>query len=337
MRQLNAAVKSPSVGISRLKRLLKTREPHICLVRGEGIGDVITTTPVVRAIKQQFAKVKITYATNTQYLGGALVEVLKHNPNIDRIIERELIGEADYDLVINLHCPCIHYEKRGNPPISRIDLFAKHVGVELTNPVPEFFIQEEEIANGEELLRPVLQDKLLLVQPSASSQRRSIQHDTLKEALVTLYKEHGVRSIVITHSTDHASAVLWENVPGGLAIKDLTIREIAGVMVHCNLVLCPDSSILHLAGALDIPTVAMFGPTHPDARINHYKSAVGIWEARELAPCPCWYEHCPIGETCWKLITPGIIVDKCVDHINSTDKDKRKIVTHPSIIKTEIL
>lgn len=336
MKPVNNA-RPPSTGLSRIRRLLKTREPHICIVRGEGIGDVITTTPTVRALKQQFDKVRITYATNTKYLGGALVEALKHNPNIDQIIERELINEVDYDLVINLQCPCIHHEKRGNAPISRIDLFARHVGVELTDPRPQFFIQEKEIEDGESLLGPLTTEKLVLVQPSASTKRRSIDHRVVKQAITALYKDHGVRSVILTHSSDWATDTLWDNTPGGCVLKDLNIRGIAGVMVHCDLVLCPDSSILHLAGALDIPTVAMFGPTHPDARINHYKNAVEIWEVRGMAPCPCWYEHCPISETCWSRVTPEIITNKCVEHIGNRDKKKGRIHIQPSIIETEIV
>lgn len=340
MQPAGAAISPPAVRLSRLKRLIETHEPRVCVVRGEGIGDVITTTPTIHAIRQQFSKIHLTYATNTRYLGGALVEVLKYNPDIDQIIERELLDEADYDLVINLHCPCIHYEKRKNPPVSRIDLFAGHAGVKLTSAVPRFFIQEEEVAAGEALMGPLMNERVILVQPSASSKKRTLSHRTLKTAVADLYKNYGLRSIVLTHSSDWATEVMWENIPGVTVFKDLKIREIASVMVHCDLTLCPDSSILHLAGALGAPGVVLLGPSHPRARAGHYKSITAVWGGDGLAPCPCWYEGCPIHEACWSAITPDRIVAACIEQLNKTSKlDKTSLSYKDSglVIETEIL
>src|SRR5688572_12252118 len=92
----------PSIKLTRLHQLLRTQQPRICVVRGEGIGDVITTTPTIAAIKQMFDKAEITYATNTRYLNGALVKALKYNPDIDHIIERDLMDDLTFDLTINL-------------------------------------------------------------------------------------------------------------------------------------------------------------------------------------------------------------------------------------------
>ena len=340
MQSAGAAISPPSVRLSRLRNLIKTQLPKVCIVRGEGIGDVITTTPTVQAIRHQFQKIHLTYATNTRYLGGALVEVLKYNPDIDQIIERELLDESDFDLVVNLHCPCIHYEKRGNPPISRIDLFAKHAGVKLISPVPRFFIQEEEVSAGEALMGPLMNEKTILVQPSASSTRRSIDHRTIKTALASLYKNFGIRSIILTHSTDWATDVLWENIPGAALFKDLKIREIAGVMVHCDLTLCPDSSVMHLAAALGAPAVALLGPSHPKARVGHYKNIDSVWGGEGLAPCPCWYGSCPINTACWSAITPDRIVAACIERLNKTSKLDVSSLSYRDnslVVETEIL
>lgn len=336
-----AAKDRPSIKLSRLHQLLRTQQPRICIVRGEGIGDVITTTPTIAAIKTMFERAEITYATNTRYLGGALVKTLKYNPNIDHIIERDLMDDLTFDLTINLHCPAQRFEKPRARPPSRIDIFANHAGVQLIDPVPKFYIQKEEIEVGELLIRSVTsREKLIMVQPFSSSPARTAVHSRVKQAIIELYQKHGVRSVIITHSSDANSDVLWDNVPGSIFLRDVDIRGIAGVMVHCDLVLCPDSSILHLAGALGVPTVALFGPSPPDSRINHYKNAVGIWEGEDIPACPCFYEMCPTGYSCWDRITTSSIVEKCIEHLNNTKKiDIIKLLDSikPIQIQTEVI
>lgn len=311
---------TPAVKLSRLRKLLQTQHPRICVVRGEGIGDVLTATPAVHALKELFSKVSITFATNTKYLDGALVKVLKYNPDISHILERDLVDDMQYDLVVNLHCPAIKHEKPGHMPPSRIDVFAKHAGVDLKDPRPRYFVTEEEVEYGEVLLQQFdPRDKLMLVQPFASSAKRSFDTRKIKEALRSLSQNHGVRSIVLTHDGD-TKDVLWDNIPGCKLMHNLDIRGIASVMAHCDMVLCPDSSILHLAGALGVPTVGLFGPTPPQARITHYKNAIGIWHGADIPACPCWYDHCPTGYACWERITSGDIEEKVLEHLQNTQR-----------------
>jgi len=139
--------------------------------------------------------------------------------------------------------------------------------------------------------------------------------------LTALATHYNTVNLILTHDSDFQTDVLWENIPNSMMVKNLNVRQIAGLMVNCDLVLCQDSSVLHLAGALDVPTVSLFGPTHPAARINHYPNAVAIWKGEKFAPCPCWYNTaCAIGEACWAHIRPDDIVETCVRHLHSTKK-----------------
>jgi len=329
------ATNQPAIKMSRLRQLLASQEPRICIVRGEGIGDVLTTTPTVRAIREQFKKVHITYATNTRYLDGALVSVLKYNPDIDEIIERHLLTDTNYDLVINLHCPCIAYEVPGNPPVSRIDLFARSVGITLRDPIPKFYFHKRELEAAETLMAAHASDKIILVQPTASARRRSVPHLVLRQAAVTLYERYNIRSLFITHSGDPHTDVQWKNIPGAIVMKDLDIRQIAAVAIQTNLILCPDSSLLHLSAAIGVPAVALLGPSHPTARIGHYPLATAVWGGEGLAPCPCYYSECPIREVCWDRITVEKIVDACLSQMSETKRFKPSIICREDGIKVK--
>ncbi len=53
-----------------------------------------------------------------------------------------------------------------------------------------------------------------------------------------------------------------------------------------DVVVCPDSALLHLAGALNKKIVTIFGPIPPQSRINYYANATVLIKR---LPCQyCW-------------------------------------------------
>ena len=328
----------PATRLTRIQELLKTHAPRLCIVRGPGLGDVIMTTPVVHAIKQLFGSVHLGYATNTNYFNGALVDVLKYNPDIDEILDMEQINDINYDAIINLHCPCMPYEKRENPPINRIDLFARHTGIQLTDHQPRYYIQQEEVMEGSYKIAPFRDKPIILHQPFASSSRRMLDPRVYKQVLIQL-ANYGINNLVLTHQGDPPSEIMWDAIPRTRTMHNLGVREIASIMIHCNAVLCPDSSMLHLAGALQVPTVGLFGPTHPDARINYYPDTIAVWKGISLKCAPCWYGDCPMGIACWKMMSAEDIVTACLDRLENKNKlDINKLLQNRrATIKSEII
>ena len=83
--------------------------------------------------------------------------------------------------------------------------------------------------------------------------------------------------------------------------------ELAG---SCELFLSNDSGAMHIASALGVPTVAVFGatddtttgPTGPKARV-----------VREPVECsPCLLRECPIDHRCMTRVTAGRVVDEAL-------------------------
>ncbi|MBI2546209.1 glycosyltransferase family 9 protein [Candidatus Woesearchaeota archaeon] len=54
----------------------------ILIIRSGGLGDVLMTTPLVRATRKRYPKAKITYL-----VGRWAAAALRHNPNVDRVWE----------------------------------------------------------------------------------------------------------------------------------------------------------------------------------------------------------------------------------------------------------
>jgi heptosyltransferase-2 len=93
--------------------------------------------------------------------------------------------------------------------------------------------------------------------------------------------------------------------PAGVGVHNLagqtTLREFIDLAAACRLFLTNDSGAMHVAAALGVPTVAVFGstddtttgPTGPLARV-----------VREHAECsPCLLRECPIDHRCMTAVT----------------------------------
>jgi|TARA_B100001971_G_scaffold191956_1_gene195837 predicted lipopolysaccharide heptosyltransferase III len=102
--------------ILSLKRFNKAKIKNILIIRIDEIGDVVLTTPVLRALKEEFPNSKIDVLVKE-----GTKELLKHNPNVNNriICEKEWLRNKlnfpyflslakklknnKYDLVIDLH------------------------------------------------------------------------------------------------------------------------------------------------------------------------------------------------------------------------------------------
>jgi len=301
----------PSTVLTRLDEVRAGHPPTICITRSQGgIGDVLMTLPTVKAISQKY-QCKIDYGTDTTYLGGALPAVLQYIPNINRVFSYQDVEPELYSAILDLTCPCIAHEQPKAPPINRIDLFARHAGLVLTDRQIDYFIQDEEKQEAHRklsqrrLLTEMGNTQLILVQPSSSTSRRDLPIPTLQHIIRNVVMTRGnVRVLVLTHSSDGPAAkeTDWALLPNTTILKDQRVREIAAIMHFANLLVCPDSALLHLAGAIGKETFTFFGPTDARARVNYYPKAVAIWPGQYLSCCPCWYAACKVGSICWKQI-----------------------------------
>jgi heptosyltransferase-2 len=120
---------------------------------------------------------------------------------------------------------------------------------------------------------------------------------TLAPAPVLLFGSAGERPLceTVAESLRHYGAEV-RNLAG-----ETTLREFTDLAAACRLFLTNDSGAMHVASALGVPTVAVFGatddtttgPTGPLARV-----------VREHAACsPCLLRECPIDHRCMTAVT----------------------------------
>jgi heptosyltransferase-2 len=106
---------------------------------------------------------------------------------------------------------------------------------------------------------------------------------------------------------------LAEEISSGLSQKPMILtgkiplRLTAAVIKQAELFITNDSGPMHMANALGIPTVAIFGPTDP-RRTGPFQEPSSV--LKKDVPCsPCLYRVCPFDHPCMKMIHPRDVLE----------------------------
>ena len=112
---------------------------------------------------------------------------------------------------------------------------------------------------------------------------------------------HGPDEAELTHSIQEAMQ------KPAIVYAPKTIRELGAILSLCDMVVCNDSGPMHLAAALDVPTVAVFGPTDYVAWRPMSENATIV--KRDMPCWPCKAHECKIRWECTKKLPVDTVWD----------------------------
>jgi len=130
----------------------------------------------------------------------------------------------------------------------------------------------------------------------------------------TLARKTGARVAIVGGAAERA---LGESIAGGMReparvlCGETTLSDLAGVLSRLRLLVTNDSGPMHVAAALGVPVVAIFGPT--DSRET---GPVGDAHriVREPVHCsPCKLRECPIDHRCMTRIGVDRVIAQAQD------------------------
>ncbi len=260
-----------------------------------GIGDVLMCTPLLQQIKSIAPQAHLTFAVE-MHASDDYYQILKNAPFIDQIADARLVERSKYDCWVDLTSVCISYERQGLPPRNRINLFADAAGVKLDRMLPWYRVEPGEVFGRDR------EPMLVTLQGNAAEDKRSWPVRRVEELLL-LGKKHNIRFLCMD------KGVTGSNVTN---ISHLGIREKAAAIAASDLFVGPDSGPMHLAGALSVPSIVLFGSTPPEARINHYPTHQAITNTT-LGCLGCWYQECNYKFKCMSTITAEMVMNKILE------------------------
>ena len=240
---INAVIKDAE---ESLIEILKTDliDDAVLFAQHSAAGDVLMTTRCFKGIKERFPGKALHYMTSHKYMG-----VLEGNPYIDMLIPwDENLLKDKYKVVINPHGDRIapgQWGRNCNSILS--DFYWKILDVE----PDDFFIQRkrpsEEIAKWVEDL-----DVPFVVVHTTGGDSEFRTYKYMAEVCEWL-ELNGNMTVQLGGKNDFQGGA-WNDLRG-----KLSYAESAWVMDRATLAITVDSFISHLAGALGVDQVCLFG------------------------------------------------------------------------------
>jgi ADP-heptose:LPS heptosyltransferase len=248
----------------------------IAVRRGGGFGDVLLTTPILKALKQKYPDSELTFVTDQSGY-----TVLKGLPYIDDYLLYKGLYNVQhlklegFDLEFSLM-----YEKRPNCHI--LDAYASQADVALIDKKPEIALLQSHYDTAEQWMDfEQMKEKDLLIGIHRGPTWPCRAWHPLKFKAVADYLKEKYHAVIAEFSGE----------PGfGMDLGiDLTgktsIRQTAAILKRCSLLICIDSFLLHLASAVETPTVAIFGCTDPLYRLPFNDISIGVQTSGDCRSC----------------------------------------------------
>jgi lipopolysaccharide heptosyltransferase II len=307
----------------------------ILFISLSNIGDCVLTLPVLDILREKFPYAKITVLADLRPK-----QIFQDNPVVDRFITynkksplKEKIAllkelrQENFDIVVDLRSSLlgeltparyktspfmsipkniIHMKDRHLYKVKGI-MQKLNIGVYLNAPKHSLYISLQD----ENYIKNILknksiteQDKIVVISSGAKSHTKRWPQDKFLALSSLLIQEFKVK-IVLVGDSDDIYITRYISGNSKYPIIDLagktTIGQLAYLLKQSSLVITNDSAVLHIAGYLNVPTVAIFGITSELKYGPWPESSLAI--KKDIHCRPCEEPQCKFGNLeCLDLI-----------------------------------
>jgi len=304
----------------------------LLLVRFSSIGDVLLTTPLIRALHARHPDTRLVFVTK-----AAMAPLVADNPHLAQVVTlapgesiRALAGRLaalgptrGLDLHGSLRsaalralvrCPWRGYSKRklarGVLVATKIDLYGRRVpvaeryfeaarglDVRPDGGPPEFFLAAAARERAAQWLRERKLDGLPLavLAPGAAHFTKRWPEERWT-GLAYRLRERGYGMVAVGGAEDRAAAEALAPLAVSAA-GACTLQETGALLARARVAITGDTGVMHMATGVGTPVVALFGPTVEQFGFFPYRAKATVLERDlECRPCsPMGGPRCPMG------------------------------------------
>jgi len=341
-------------------RMLSAKK--ILLFKISSLGDIILSTPSIRAIRKRFKNSEIKVLLDVNFR-----EVLDNCPYIDEVITCDLNGRdsgggflklagrlrsEDFDISIDLQ------NSRRSHLLAFLSGIPERYGYDngkfsfllnrkISLPSEPMFPVEHQgcvlgllgITNMDHRLElwprkdddewavSFLKDnwlkegqKLVAISLSASGRwkTKNWNMSSILKLTEMFAKKHGGRVVLLGTDADRPRAVEFMKKTDAKpidAVGKTSISRLVSLVKNCHVLVAGDSAPMHIAAAIGIPCVALFGPTDPDRHLPPAEHQKVLY--KNIKCSPCYKPTCSRDIKCMTSIKPEEVFDTLMEFIST--------------------
>ncbi|MCK5028927.1 MAG: glycosyltransferase family 9 protein [Bacteroidales bacterium] len=316
------------------------------ILRFSSIGDIVLTSPVVRNIKEQVENAEIHYLTKPQFKS-----IVESSPYVDQVhvlkrSEKETIRELKlmhFDYIIDLHRNIrtakfknrlriisfsfdklnkekwllVNFKKNKMPNIHIVDRYMETLKVfDIKNDEKglDYFIPEKDEVNLAGISED-LKDGFVGVVVGAFHNTKKLT----KEKIISICKKLEKPILLLGGQENRDEAEEIKNGVGNNIYNtcgEYNINQSASLVKQANVILTPDTGLMHIASAFKKKIISVWGNTVPEFGMYPYLPHPDseIMEIKGLKCRPCTkigFKECPKKHfRCINDLDEGCIVKK---------------------------
>ncbi len=187
------------------------------------------------------------------------------------------------------------------------------LGIPLSTRAPQLYLSDKEVEQAKEripfLQKPCRENErvvLIGINPGAAYGSAKCWPPNYFQELCRQFLQHASVRLLFFGDTVGASLVgeICRDLPPEKVLNfagKTTLRELMSLLQCCQLLITNDSGPMHIASALQVPLVALFGSTDPVVT-GPYNGGEVLYEQVECSPC--FRRVCPIDFRCMRSIHP---------------------------------
>lgn len=298
------------------------------ILRFSSIGDIVLTTPVVRCLKQQMPDAEIHYITKPQFKS-----LLENNPYIDKVhILKESFTETiqelkyeHFDYIIDLHRNIrtarlknrlkiisfsfnklnwekwllVNFKKNKLPDIHIVDRYLetlKIFDIVNDNKGLDYFIPPEDEIDPSSISDELKKGYVAVVVGAYHNTKK-----LTKNKIISICQKLNAPIVLLGGPGDKQEGEEIKNAVGNNiynACGVFNINQSASLVKQANVILTPDTGLMHIASAFKKKVISVWGNTVPEFGMYPYlpDSESEIMEIKGLSCRPCTkigFKECP--------------------------------------------
>ena len=311
----------------------------ILCIKPRGIGDIILSTIILDDLKKTFPSAEIHYLTETfakdAFANNSLiakVHTMEKTGFVLKVAAR--LRKEKYDLIIDLwsnprsaqitfltHAKyrvgfsyrgrkyaynILGTSEKGEHHASEHNLeLLKALGIEITSKRIHFYVSDGDNNWAKEFIRLNLpiDKKIVGIIPSGGWASKRCDANKWVEICNAIKQKYDVVFLILWGPGDESDSNYIKSIlkDDAVLIPEVKIGKLSALIKNCDIVIANDSGPMHIAAALGVPTLGIFGPTNPKAH-GPYSPNSDYVIKEDLHCIICNKLRCPYNHECMTLL-----------------------------------